>query len=84
MIEMKKVMLKTSEAIVKLIKNREVLPMHTSDSGEWTSYGVGENPTVVKTFWYDDHGKEFLVVDHPNPISKDEYDRLKILFNEKE
>lgn len=77
-----KVTLKTHEEIKALIKAREIELMHSSDSGEWTSYGVGKQPTTVKTFWWEDHGQEYLVVDHPNPISRDEYDRLKILFKE--
>ena len=29
-----------------------------------------------------DNGEEFLVVDHPNPISKREYEATKVLYKE--
>lgn len=31
-----------------------------------------------------DHGEEFLVVDHPNPISKQQYDAYRELFKEED
>lgn len=31
-----------------------------------------------------DHGEEFLVVDHPNPISKQQYDTYRALFEEQD
>jgi hypothetical protein len=36
----------------------------------------------VSSFHVLQHGEEFLVVDHPNPISKDEYEKMKELFSE--
>lgn len=39
---------------------------------------------MAKGFHATDHGEEFLVVDHPNPISRDEYERIKALFTEVE
>lgn len=36
---------------------------------------------IVKGFHVLDHGKEFLVVDHPNPISREEYEAIKDLFD---
>ena len=31
-----------------------------------------------------DHGTEFLVVDHPNPISKQQYEAFRELFTEED
>lgn len=39
---------------------------------------------VAKAFNAVNHGEEFLVVDHPNPISRQEYDLIKELFEEQE
>jgi len=36
---------------------------------------------IVKGFHVLDHGEEFLVVDHPNPISRQEYEAVKDLFD---
>lgn len=79
----KKVILKTREKITNLIENEKVKLIDTSDSGEVSCVGVGEQPTFVMSIWYSDYGKEYLVVDHPNPISKTEYEKCKILFEEK-
>ena len=43
-----------------------------------------EDPQVdfhAHTFHVLDHGEEFLVVDHPNPISKQQYELMKNLFD---
>lgn len=37
---------------------------------------------MAKGFHVCDHEEEFLVVDHPNPISRDEYNKIKELFEE--
>ena len=36
----------------------------------------------AKSFHVLDHGKEFLVVDHPNIITKREYEAMQDLFEE--
>ena len=41
------------------------------------------NFSVVK-FAVSDHGKEFLVVDHPNPISRQDYEASKGMFIEED
>ena len=77
-----KVRMRSIEELKQKVRAREIELVHTSDSGEWISYGVGKQPTTVKSFWWEDHEQEFLVVDHPNPISREEYERLKPLFTE--
>ena len=75
-----KVRMKSMAELKKKVRAGEIELVHVSDSGEWMSYGVGKQPMTVKGFWWEDHEQEFLVVDHPNIISKDEYERLKPLF----
>jgi len=42
------------------------------------------NAFTIKPLHWAEHDAEFLVVDHPNPISKKEYEHLKSLFVEEE
>lgn len=81
---MKKIRLKTHEQLKWMLRRKEIQLHHVSDDGEMYHWGTVGNPSHVKPTWYDDMGKEYLVVDHPNPISKEEYERLKIFFNEEE
>jgi hypothetical protein len=90
--ETKKVRLKSLDEIEKLEKEGKIRLMNISDSGEWRTYGVGpgaeRGPTYdrgvvyCKTFWYEEYGDEALVVDHPNPISKGDYNDFRILYEE--
>ena len=53
------------------------------DNGELLERG--ENPDTsftAKGLHVLEHGEEFLVVDRPNPISKQEYEQIKVLFEE--
>ena len=82
----KKVKMKTYEALKKLFRAKEIRCRHVSDDGEYMSVAIPYEDTggyqSVKGFWTSDLGEEFLVVDHPNVITKDEYERWKILFEE--
>ena len=90
-----RVKLKSQEEIKKMVREGKVSLWDSSDSGERTVYGVplsGETvktdemglsgPVVTMPVWFDDYGKEYLVVDHPSPISKEWFERVKILFEE--
>lgn len=41
-----------------------------------------EGSFTFKPFHWSEHDTEFLVIDHPNIITKDEYERMKDLFTE--
>jgi hypothetical protein len=75
---MKKVKLKSGKDLKKHIDL-------TSDSGEMIRLRVkkSEGVSIYRNFHSGDFGKEYLVVDHPNPISKDEYELIKELFEDK-
>jgi hypothetical protein len=79
---MKKVRLKSQEQIKRLLQNGEIQHIFTSDSGEISHYGTAGNPTNVQSIWWEEYGQEFAVVDHPNPISKENYEARKIFFDE--
>lgn len=82
---MKKVRLKSREAIKKLEREGKIEHIFTSDSGEVTHYGVpGINPQPIMTIWWEDYGTEYAIVDHPSPMSKDAYEARKIFFEEEE
>ena len=67
----------------EMLKKGEIQLISTSDSGEVAHYGTVGNPSHVMGVWWNDHGEEYLVVDHPNPISKDSYERMKVFFKDK-
>lgn len=75
-----KVKLKTAKEFEKLAKAGEIEVIGCSDSGEITHYGTKGNPSHLKSVWFDDYGQEYLVVDHPNPISRESYENRKIFF----
>ncbi len=78
----KKVMLKTYDEIKKMVRKKEVQMMNIGDSGELMHYGTIGNPSAVMSIWFDDYGTEYLVVDHPNLISKADFEARKIFFKE--
>ena len=83
------VVLKTIEEFKNMVREGEINQHQTSEDGEMSSFscpwGTGEDPPEVhKGFHCLDHGEEFLVVDHPHPISKQQYEMIKIFFKEKE
>jgi len=77
-----KVKLKGLDEIKKMERAGKVTT-HSSDSGEWITVCTVGNPAQCQTFWWDDFGKEYLVVDHENPISKEGYEVKKIFFRKK-
>ncbi len=77
-----KVRLKTHEQLKKMIRCKEIKLHHVSDDGEVSHYGTLGNPSHTLTVWYDNMGKEFLVVDHPNIITKESYEKRKMFFDE--
>ena len=81
---MKKVKLKSREEFKKMERADEIEHIFTSDSGEITHYGTKGGISHIQSVWYDDYGDEYLIVDHPNPISKEAYEARKIFFDEVE
>lgn len=81
---MKKVKLKSHKELKGMVRRKEIERIFTSDDGEITYYGTGGNPSHIISVWYDNYGKEYLVVDHPRPISKDVYEQRKVFFNEED
>jgi hypothetical protein len=75
-----KVKLKSKEEIKDMVKKGEITILYTSDSGEITHYGTTGNPSHVMSVWFHDYDTEYEVVDHPQPISKDSYEKRKIFF----
>jgi hypothetical protein len=74
---MKKVKLKKEKDLIEHID-------FTSGSGEMFRLRVKKSVgmSVYRNFHCSDFGQEYLVVDHPNPISNDEYKLIKELFEE--
>lgn len=73
---------KSIEQFKQMVRAKEIQHLSTSDSGEISHYGTIGNPSRVMGFWWCDHGQEYLVVDHPNPISRESYEGVKIFFEE--
>jgi len=61
-----------SESVTYFIEMGTNRPMENNESPQ--------NSFHAKSFHALEHGEEFLVVDHPNPISKQEYETFKDLF----
>ena len=78
------VVLKTSDELKKMVRSQEIQLLRVSDDGEVYSYGTIGNPSHVLSVWYDDHGQEYKIVDHPHLLSKPSFDRLKVFFKPKE
>lgn len=76
-----KVRLKSLKEILKMERAGEITTHH-SDSGEWITVCTIGNPSHCQTFWYEDFGEEFLVVEHEKPISKAHYEIKKNIFVE--
>ena len=74
-----KVKLKTLKQISKMEREGKITTHH-SDSGEWITVCTKGNPSHCQTYWYEQFGDEFLVVDHKNPVSKDVYELRKEFF----
>ena len=72
-----KVKLKNYDDLLRLVREGKI-QHQCSDSGEWQHFGVGN---LYQSFWFDDFGKEYLVVDHPKPLNKEVYEKTKILFD---
>lgn len=79
---MSKTKLKSSSEFKKMLRAGEIECLNVSDSGELAHWATKGNPSHVLTVWYDDHGKEYLVVDHPSPISRELYEKRKIFFED--
>ena len=80
-----KVKMKSAEQIEKLVKEGKLEVLGGSDSGELTRYGIKwGSATIVFSLWYQDYGSEYEVVDHPSPISKQDYEARRILFEDEE
>ena len=77
-----KVKLKSAEEFQSMVRKNTILLQHASDSGEVYHYGTVGNPSHILAVWYDEYGKEYLVVDHPNPISRESYEKRKVFFEE--
>lgn len=78
----KKVKMKSEKEFKEMVKNGDLKFLSSSDSGEVSHYGTATSPMHVMGVWWHDHDEEYLVVDHPNPISKESYERMKIMFKE--
>jgi len=79
-----KVKLKSVKQFKKMVRNKEIECLGCTDSGEITHYGTKGNPSHVMSIWWDQHEEEYLIVDHPNPISRESYKARKIFFEELE
>lgn len=79
---MDKTYLKSRSEIKKLEREDKIDHIFTADSGEITHYGTKGNPSAIMSIWWDDYGQEYLIVDHPNPISKEAFEARKIFFSE--
>ena len=80
---MKKVKLKSYSELKNLIKEGKVELIHTSDCGEYTHFGVKDGAmTHVFSAHYSDFNSDFEVTTLDNHISKNQLDRLKILFDD--
>lgn len=82
-----KVILKSKEEIREMELRGEIVRLFTSDSGEVSHYGVknsGGSGQPIMSIWWNDYGDEYLIVDHPNPMSRDAYKARKIFFKEVE
>jgi len=77
-----RVKLKSQEEFKRMVREGEVKTIGGSDSGAVTHYGTAGKTTHVLSVDYDEYGQEFLVVDHPNPISREDYERRKVFFKE--
>jgi hypothetical protein len=78
----KKVKLKTYKELKEMARKGKIEILHVSDSGEVMHFGTIGNPSHVLTVWADNLGEEYLIIDHPNTISKDSYEDRKIFFDD--
>lgn len=81
---MKKARLKSKKEIKKLLREGKIKQHSISDCGEITHYGTVGNPSAIMSIWWDEYGQEYLIVEHPNPISREAYESRKIFFDESE
>lgn len=83
---MKKVIpvkMKSGKAIQAMVRSGEIKHDGGSDSGEYSRYRWEENSIVrMMGLWFNQPGSDYLVVDHPNVISKREYENTKIFFED--
>jgi len=78
---MKKVKLKSLSKLKQLIKQGRVRQVHTSDCGEWITYGIPDGAfTHLFNAHAEDHGQEYQVTKLENSISESSLERLGILF----
>ncbi len=88
--KMKKVVpvkMKSGKAITAMVRSGEIRHAGGCDSGEFSRYMWGDEntgPIHSVGLWFDDPGSEYLIVDHPNPISRCEYENMKSFFEEEE
>lgn len=78
--EGERVVMKDCCELKALLREGKVKIHHVSDDGEVQHWGTPGNPSFIHTFSTDDMGKEYLVVDHPNPINRNAYENRKIFF----
>ena len=79
---MKKIRAKTHEELKALYRANKIQLLHVSDDGECYAYCTRTNPGYVFRIFAEDMGKEYLVVEHPRPISDDSYKDRRIFFEE--
>lgn len=77
-----KVKLKTINELKDLFR-QGLIEWRSSDCSDASYLGVKTGyGTMMFTVWPNDFNSDYLVVDHDNPISKELYEKLKILFTE--
>ena len=73
---------KAAEEFKQMVRDGKIERVNVSDSGEWATYCTKSNPAFCMRFWWQDFGREYLVVDHDNPISKQNYENMKAFFDD--